>query len=134
MLRRMIGFKNSRYKDYNKYVANRDKCKKNAKIRLKQYIESLKKPCLFCGSEEKLEFHHVNPTEKEYTVTNLRSFSKRKIDQEISKCWCLCSCCHKKLHQRALDPLPSAYDCRLKGRDSLSTVTTNSLDAFFVPL
>lgn len=134
MLRRLKGFKNSSYKDYNKYVANRDKSKKNSRIKLKKYVESLKKPCLFCGSDEKLQFHHVNPTEKEHLISSLHNWSKKSIDEEISKCWCLCESCHRKLHQRAVDPLPSAYDHRLSGRATFDPVTPNTLDAFFTAL
>ena len=103
-------FEKSNYKDIDKYNEYRKNDKKKWKKKLTEYLESKKKPCLFCNSTEKIEFHHINPVEKEYTVTALVSCSYKRIDEEVSKCWCLCHSCHKKLHRRMCDPLPSCYE------------------------
>lgn len=88
--------------------------KKISKLKEKRkrakYIQDSKRPCLFCGSEENIEFHHINPTEKEYSVTSLASWSYKKVNEELAKCWCLCRECHEKLHRRMCDPLPETYD------------------------
>jgi len=75
-----------------------------------EYIQDSKRPCLFCGCEKNIEFHHINPTEKESSVTSLSSWSYKKINEELSKCWCLCRECHDKLHRRMCDPLPETYN------------------------
>jgi predicted P-loop ATPase len=100
-------FENSSYTDIDKYKKYIKRNRDNFRSELKKYIESKKKPCLFCGETEQIEFHHYDPTKKENTVSSFRSY--KKIDEELEKCWCLCSSCHKKLHQRMCDPLPSCY-------------------------
>jgi len=44
-----------------------------------------------------LEFHHIDPSQKEGLITKLR-FSKEKLQKELEKCIVLCSNCHRKLH------------------------------------
>ena len=104
-------FENTAYTDYDKYLEYRRNAKRRDKKRVKDYIKSLATDCLFCGSTDNLNFHHVNPNEKDIEVANARS--KKKVKEEVAKCWCLCESCHTKLHQRLCDPLPSTYDTRV---------------------
>jgi 5-methylcytosine-specific restriction endonuclease McrA len=106
----MPSFKTSGYKDIVKFKAYRKRQKQKDSAKLKHYIESKKQPCLFCGTTENIEFHHVNPTKKEYTVTSLARFSFKKIDEETAKCWCLCQECHKKFHQGLCSALVCCYE------------------------
>jgi len=104
-------FENTTYADYDKYLEYRRNAKRRDKKRVKDYIKSLATDCLFCGSTNNLNFHHVNPNEKSIEVAN--ATSKKKVNEEVAKCWCLCEGCHTKLHQRLCDPLPSTYDTRV---------------------
>ena len=72
-----------------------------------QQAEELKTPCLFCGSEDKIEWHHWNPLDKVVGIAGANSYEL--MHKEIKKCWCLCEDCHTKLHQRLVDPLPHLY-------------------------
>lgn len=47
-----------------------------------------------------LDFHHLDPTEKEAGITKLvhGKSSKERILSEMAKCIVLCSNCHRKLH------------------------------------
>lgn len=56
--------------------------------------------CLICneGEVSVLDFHHVNPTEKEYTIGEMKKLNIEKIKSEVRKCVVLCSNCHRKLH------------------------------------
>ena len=101
-------FEKSSYKDYDKFVDNRSKHKKLYRQRIKDLIKELTLPCLFCGSEDDIVFHHVNANDKVSTVTALKSI--KAVKKEVEKCWCLCTSCHTKLHQRLIDPLPTCYD------------------------
>jgi hypothetical protein len=62
--------------------------------------------CQVCGESESsvLDFHHLCQEEKETNVSFLKSkdYGAEKIIQEISKCACLCSNCHRKLHAGVL--------------------------------
>jgi hypothetical protein len=102
-------FKKSSYSDLEKYKKHIEKKGQRWKDNL-NYIQQLKKPCLFCQSENDIEFHHIDPNKKDGCVKDFKTYSKKRIDEEIKKCWCLCNSCHKKLHKRLCDPLPSCYD------------------------
>lgn len=44
------------------------------------------------------DFHHLNPSEKEYSWEKLRLFSDNRVIQELNKCQLLCSNCHRIIH------------------------------------
>lgn len=74
--------------------------RKNAKSRL---IRAFGGQCGICGykkCDEALEFHHLNPEEKETTWSSFRGSIKgwETILIEIRKCVLLCSNCHKEYH------------------------------------
>lgn len=46
------------------------------------------------------DFHHINDSEKEYTVSDMLMLRKDKILKELDKCILLCSNCHRILHHR----------------------------------
>jgi DNA-directed RNA polymerase subunit M/transcription elongation factor TFIIS len=78
------------------YVRNRDR-----KIEewLKQYKLTLS--CKSCGESHPacLEFHHINPKEKKFTIGRQeRRISLRSLQEEIAKCRVLCANCHRKEH------------------------------------
>jgi hypothetical protein len=100
----------SRYKDLDKYRANKKKHRDRRKLMIREAIESKRTPCLFCGSEDDIQYHHVDPTVKDGNINYFYVFSVGRALEEFSKCWCLCKECHVKLHQRLCDPLPSCYD------------------------
>ncbi len=61
--------------------------------------------CVKCGEQENicLEFHHLNPEKKEFTIGSAVSRSWDVIEKELQKCVILCSNCHKKVHAKILD-------------------------------
>lgn len=69
------------------------------------WLLSLKTPCIICGEKESvcIDFHHTNPSEKEFTIGKHRSRSKEWLLNEISKCVCLCANCHRKIHAGILN-------------------------------
>ena len=83
--------------------ANPEKHRKESARRQKEqtaWLQSLKKECLICGEKEPicLDFHHINPEEKSFTIAKHQSSGKEKLLAEIKKCVCLCSNCHRKVH------------------------------------
>ena len=62
--------------------------------------------CLLCGFNqfpEALEFHHINPEEKLFTLSG--STLSRSLDtqiEEIKKCALLCANCHRGVHTNHL--------------------------------
>ena len=68
--------------------------------RKKWAVEAFGGKCGICGYDkcvEALEFHHLDPSQKEFTLT--ASVANRQVFvEELKKCVCLCSNCHRKLH------------------------------------
>jgi len=54
------------------------------------------KVCVECGGAEKLEIHHVDPSQKEASA--IWSWSEPRRLAELAKCIVLCDLCHEKLH------------------------------------
>jgi hypothetical protein len=65
----------------------------------KEYKSSLS--CLECGESHPacLEFHHLNPEEKKFSIGRKeRRKSLKSLQDEIAKCRVLCANCHRKEH------------------------------------
>lgn len=57
--------------------------------------------CTSCGYSKyvgALEFHHRDPSEKDFIVSTARSLSWEKVRVELDKCDLLCSNCHRETH------------------------------------
>lgn len=56
--------------------------------------------CRECGNTDWrcLQFHHRNPEEKEFALSQARSFSQAKLEAEVAKCDVLCANCHAIHH------------------------------------
>lgn len=67
--------------------------------------------CQLCGEPEEccLSAHHIDPSEKEFTIGNMvrDKMSAAKIAQELEKCICLCHNCHAKVHAGLIE-LPAS--------------------------
>lgn len=56
--------------------------------------------CIRCGYDKcikALEFHHIDPTKKDFTISN-DHFKLLDAVEESKKCILICSNCHKELH------------------------------------
>lgn len=77
---------------------------KEQKEKLEAWLEEYKSSlsCEECGESHiaTLDFHHIDPTEKESGVTaSIRRWgNKERTIKEIKKCTVLCSNCHRILH------------------------------------
>lgn len=57
--------------------------------------------CARCGYDKcinALEFHHKDPTQKEFTIGSTWTMSQVRLKSEIDKCVILCANCHRELH------------------------------------
>lgn len=58
--------------------------------------------CIHCGYNkcpDALEFHHMNPAQKDFTLSgNGHCKSWEKVKAELDKCILLCANCHRELH------------------------------------
>jgi len=98
-------------KDYRKkyYEANREKSieyslksTNEKRTRYRQFIWDYlsENPCIVCGEGDPivLEFDHRDPSEKDFTVSEMihKGIGIELIKSEIKKCDILCSNCHKR--------------------------------------
>ncbi|MFW6282282.1 MAG: hypothetical protein ACOC1O_05795 [bacterium] len=61
--------------------------------------------CLSCGYNkciQNLQFHHINPNEKDFTIGG-KSYSYERLKKESDKCILLCSNCHTEIHYNLID-------------------------------
>jgi hypothetical protein len=57
--------------------------------------------CVFCGYNKyvgSMDFHHIDPNKKEYSISDLRTYSFDKLKVELDKCILVCRNCHGELH------------------------------------
>lgn len=94
----------------------------------KEVISDLKQQCKCakCGESRSylLDYHHLDPAEKESTVARMISnnYSLDKVYSEMKKCIVLCSNCHREFHyfnnndknftiDKYLAPYPNGREC-----------------------
>ena len=76
---------------------------KKSRRELKQKaVEMMGGACENCGYNKclaALTFHHLDPTQKDFAISDLINVVKwSKIKEELSKCKLLCSNCHVETH------------------------------------
>lgn len=100
-LKKFIVFK-ERPKRQIKLVRDTSKYRRTIKQLLVEYKGS---KCQICGYNrcvKALEFHHLNPQEKDCTVSGgTKSFDSLK--PEVDKCILVCSNCHREIHAGLID-------------------------------
>ena len=71
--------------------------------------------CEICGYKKNiaaLQFHHINPTEKEFKldIRKLSSTKKEILYKEVDKCMLLCANCHAEIHYKDME-LNNVVNC-----------------------
>ncbi len=89
---------NQKYRGYCKACAN--KLESARYQEKKAFINSQRQPCAKCGDSRiyVLDFHHIDETQKEFTIGRLKKGSKKILQEEINKCISLCANCHREFH------------------------------------
>jgi len=86
-------------------------CKKCSTIQTRKRQRKIKEQsiaykggkCVKCGYDKcpaALQFHHLDPTKKEFTLSKCSLTSFEKVKSELDKCILLCSNCHAELHYK----------------------------------
>lgn len=75
--------------------------KRRRKVKL-MAIEYKGNKCINCGYDkcvDALEFHHRDPNEKDFSLSNKgHCRSWKEVRKELDKCDLLCANCHRELH------------------------------------
>lgn len=92
------------------YENNKDTVIAKTKIRRKgvrdwyQQLKSTMKCCVCAESDPAcLDFHHLDPTEKEFDPSASLAYGKKAVVLELNRCACLCANCHRKEHAGRLN-------------------------------
>lgn len=83
-----------------------DKTKLKRKKSKEKAIEYKGGSCDYCGynkNSASLEFHHLNPLEKDEHPSKMIGKDWENLKKEIDKCILLCSNCHREEHQKIDD-------------------------------
>jgi len=84
---------------YNEQVSIRNKQRADiARHVLNKYKET--HPCVKCGEScvDCLDFHHLDPMQKDFTVSQRQNGSLTLLKEEVQKCIVVCRNCHAKIH------------------------------------
>jgi hypothetical protein len=95
----------------NFYKTMRWYCKKcwNIKTarRTKDNVRVLKEEyggkCSKCGYDkcmDALQFHHLDPSKKEFSLGQKRQFTLSVLRKELEKCILVCANCHAEIHSK----------------------------------
>jgi hypothetical protein len=90
------------HKNDPEQVALRKKKRELKRKRARDFIRKMKSSgCSKCGFQNvlALQFHHLNPKTKKFNIANFRTYSLKRIKEEIDKCVVLCANCHLILHR-----------------------------------
>ncbi|CAM6031392.1 unnamed protein product [Sphagnum compactum] len=79
--------------EYNAYM--REYLVKRYAKKKAEWIAMLGGQCVVCGSKENLEFDHIDPATKSFTITTMYGAAKEKMMSELAKCQLLCRSCHE---------------------------------------
>lgn len=85
---------------------NNECSKKRAELTREFLCGYLKEhPCVGCGEENILflDFHHIDPTLKEYNICRMGTRSRELLLAELAKCQVLCVKCHRIETHKQLD-------------------------------
>lgn len=96
-------------KDISEFYDKRQYCKECVKLNeRKKYAERKQQVieyknhlhCTKCGDSRfyVLDFHHLNPEEKDYTIARNSRIKFENLMNEIDKCIPLCANCHREFH------------------------------------
>ncbi len=95
--------------DDNDIIKKKEKKKTNSqavmdwrKRKKKELVQYKGGKCEICGYNKSinvLQFHHINPEEKDFTIGS-KSYSLEKLKREVDKCILLCANCHIEIHSK----------------------------------
>ena len=79
-------------KHQEKLVGDQRRIRKERRQYLEEYLGG---KCVRCGATERLDFDHIIPANKSYTIgSNITCFSLEELILEVDKCQLLCRPCH----------------------------------------
>ena len=62
--------------------------------------------CIVCSYNKyigSLDFHHLDPSQKEFNIARLKGYKLSTLTNELDKCVLLCKNCHSEFHHGLID-------------------------------
>ena len=115
---------------------------KKARQRLKKKLVDYKGgKCEICGYDKcinALDFHHLNPNEKDFGISNYMVLSFDKLKKEVDKCILVCANCHREIHAKENEETEIAMEKKekeiyteiLNNRNTYKEFITNVKDSY----
>jgi hypothetical protein len=79
-----------------------DKGRRDHLLKKRQWLQDYKKTlkCNRCPESHPacLDFHHRDPTQKEFLISQIPQANLQRLIEELAKCEVLCANCHRKHH------------------------------------
>lgn len=94
-----------RFSSYCKKCSSKGMVDKQKAMK-KQCVDYKGGACVVCGYDKylgALEFHHLDPTQKDFTLSHVRLTSFERVKSELDKCVLLCANCHREVHAGLID-------------------------------
>ena len=69
-------------------------------------LTAFENECGICGynkCNEALEFHHMIPEKKDFSISSFKIENTSNIVCELKKCICVCGKCHREIHNGLLE-------------------------------
>lgn len=82
-------------KCWNKYQFEKQKA---VKVKCAEYLGGQCKTCNYDKYIGALDFHHLDPKEKEFAMSIGRNYSFERCKPELDKCILVCKNCHAEIH------------------------------------
>lgn len=86
----------------NDYIQRSKTSSQLYRKRNSDFLKEIKKKskCENCGENHPatLDFHHIDDSTKDFSLSRNQGKSLKELQTEIEKCKILCSNCHRKLH------------------------------------
>ena len=74
--------------------------------------------CKYNRSLSALEFHHLDPSKKDFAISKYVNIEFHKIKKELDKCILLCSNCHREIHDGLIDINNYDINYNIVGKES----------------
>jgi hypothetical protein len=78
-----------------------EKTGKHRRDRIIEFKNRMGGKCSICGYDkclDALDFHHVDPSQKEFSFRDRRGISRERLEIELAKCVLVCANCHREIH------------------------------------
>ena len=85
------------------------------KLKAVEYLGNKCSKCNYEGVPAVFDFHHLDPSKKDFSWGNRRTSNWDNLKKELDKCVLLCSNCHRELHDLEwFDGLPDHHPEKLR--------------------